>query len=60
MRLGRGVERNDKPLIRAVTRDSAKDNYRFSSIVLAIVRSAPFQMRRAAEVTVQTKGASCW
>jgi Protein of unknown function (DUF1592)/Protein of unknown function (DUF1588)/Protein of unknown function (DUF1585) len=53
--LGRGVERNDKPLIRGMVRDSARDNYKFSSIVQAIVRSAPFQMRRAAEISVQTK-----
>ena len=53
--LGRGVERNDKPLVRAMARDAAGDDYKFSSIVLGIVRSAPFQMRRAAEVPVQTK-----
>jgi len=53
--LGRGVERNDKPLVRAMSRDAARDNYKFSSIVLGIVRSAPFQMRRATEISVQTK-----
>ena len=45
--LGRGVEHTDKPIVRAVTRDAAPQNYRFSSIVLGIVNSAPFQMKKA-------------
>jgi len=44
--LGRGVESYDAPSVRAILRDAAQDNYRFSSIVLGIVRSTPFQMRR--------------
>jgi hypothetical protein len=43
--LGRGVEYFDMPTIRAIVRDAEKDDYRFSSILLGIVRSAPFQMR---------------
>lgn len=42
--LGRGVEYGDMPLVRALVRDSAKNNYRFSSMVLGIIKSAPFQM----------------
>ena len=42
--LGRGVEYADMPLVRAIVRDAAGSNYRFSSLVLGIVRSAPFQM----------------
>ena len=45
--LGRGVEHKDKPIVRAVARDAASQNYRFSSIVLGIVNSAPFQMKKA-------------
>ena len=45
--LGRGVEHKDKPIVRAVARDAALQNYRFSSIVLGIVNSAPFQMKKA-------------
>lgn len=45
--LGRGVERADKPVVRAIARDLAKKDYRFSELVLGIVRSAPFQLRRA-------------
>jgi hypothetical protein len=42
--LGRGVEYQDMPTVRAIVRDSAKDKYRFSSIIMGIVKSAPFQM----------------
>ncbi len=42
--LGRGVEYQDMPLVRSIVRDSAGGNYNFSSIVLGIVKSAPFQM----------------
>jgi mono/diheme cytochrome c family protein len=48
--LGRGVEYYDMPVVRAIVRDSEKNNYRFSSIVMGIIKSAPFQMRvKAAE-----------
>jgi mono/diheme cytochrome c family protein len=46
--IGRGLEYYDAPATRGVVRASAADNYRWSSVVLALVRSAPFQMRRAA------------
>ena len=42
--LGRGARYQDMPLVRSIARDAAKDNNRFSAIVLAIVKSAPFQM----------------
>jgi mono/diheme cytochrome c family protein len=45
--LGRGVEYFDAPTIRAIDREAARDNYRISSLVLAIVKSPPFQMRKA-------------
>ncbi len=47
--LGRGVEYYDDPTIRAIDREAARDNYRMSSLILAIVKSTPFQMRRASE-----------
>ncbi len=43
--LGRGVGAHDMPAVRAVVRASAAHNYSFSSIVLGIVNSTPFQMR---------------
>ena len=45
--LGRGVEHKDKPVVRGIARDAATQNYRFSSIVLGIVKSAAFQMKKA-------------
>ena len=43
--LGRGVDTRDMPAVRRVVRDAAAQDYRFSSIVLGIVKSVPFQMR---------------
>jgi hypothetical protein len=45
--LGRGVEYYDAPAVRTIVRGAGKDGYRFSSLILGIVKSAPFQMRRA-------------
>ena len=45
--LGRGVEYVDAPAIRKVVRDARAENYRFSSLVLGIATSTPFQMRRS-------------
>jgi hypothetical protein len=45
--LGRRVEYFDMPAVRAVVRDAARQNYRFSSLVTGIVKSVPFQMKRA-------------
>jgi hypothetical protein len=48
--LGRGLEYYDLPTVRSIARDAAAQNNRFSSIVLGIVRSTPFQMKlKAAE-----------
>jgi hypothetical protein len=41
--LGRGLEYQDMPLVRAIARDAAQKDNRFSARVTAIVRSAPFQ-----------------
>jgi mono/diheme cytochrome c family protein len=44
--LGRTVEYHDMPTVRAIVRASAKDDYRFSSLVMNIINSEPFQMRQ--------------
>jgi hypothetical protein len=44
--LGRGLESYDQPAVRAVRRQAASRDYRFSSIILGIVNSVPFQMRK--------------
>ena len=45
--LGRGVEYYDAPAVRRVVREARANDYRFSSLLLGIVNSAPFQMRRS-------------
>jgi hypothetical protein len=45
--LGRGVEPFDMPAVRTIVRDAGRRDYRWSSLILGIVRSVPFQMRRA-------------
>ena len=45
--LGRGLEFYDMPAVRAIARDAARDDHRFSSLVLSVVQSMPFQMRRS-------------
>lgn len=45
--LGRGLERYDRPVVSAIARKVADNQYKFSTLVMEIVASAPFQMRRA-------------
>jgi hypothetical protein len=45
--LGRGLTRTDHPTVESVAQDLSKNDYHFSSLVLGIVKSVPFQMRGA-------------
>jgi hypothetical protein len=45
--IGRGAEYYDNPAVRRIIRDAAPSEYRWSSLILGIVKSAPFQMRTA-------------
>jgi hypothetical protein len=55
--LGRGVEYFDMPTIRTIVRESAAGNYRFSSLVLGIVKSQQFQMNvKTADKTITQVG----
>jgi hypothetical protein len=45
--LGRGIEYYDMPAVRKIVQEARNKDFRFSSIVLGIVRSAPFQMKEA-------------
>jgi hypothetical protein len=47
--LGRGLEYYDQPAVRQIRREMAAENERFSSLVVGVVNSVPFQMRRAPE-----------
>jgi hypothetical protein len=42
---GRNVQFFDEPVVRAIVRESARENYTFASLVLGVAKSAPFQMR---------------
>jgi hypothetical protein len=44
--IGRGLEYYDMPTVREIVRNAARNNYRFSSLVLGVVTSAPFQMKK--------------
>ncbi len=58
--LGRGIEYYDMPTIRAILREAAKNDYRFSSILMGVIKSAPFQMKmkRPAENVVAEGGSA--
>jgi hypothetical protein len=47
--LGRGLEFYDMPVIRGIVRDAARNDYRFSSLIMGIVKSTPFQMRKSSQ-----------
>jgi Protein of unknown function (DUF1585) len=53
--LGRGVAADDMPSVRAIIRETSARDYRFSSLVLGIVRSAPFTMRIKASTERETR-----
>ncbi|HEX5421499.1 MAG TPA: DUF1592 domain-containing protein, partial [Gammaproteobacteria bacterium] len=56
--LGRGLEAYDMPTVRKIVRDAAKNDYRFSSLILGIADSVPFRMKRAAPEITTTTSAS--
>ena len=47
--LGRGVDYYDQPTLRQMVRELEENDYRWSSLVLAVAQSDPFQMRRASD-----------
>ena len=46
--LGRGIEFHDMPAVRTIARQAASNDYRWSALVLGVVKSVPFQMKRSA------------
>ena len=54
--LGRGLEYYDKCALEQITKRLARDQYRFSSLVLEVVKSAPFQLRRGETTQVAQGG----
>jgi hypothetical protein len=53
--LGRSLAYYDAPAVRAIVREAARADYRFSSLVIGIVKSMPFQMRRTQEPSSPAK-----
>jgi hypothetical protein len=45
---GRGIEYYDMPVVRSIARDASGNDYRFSSLIMGIVKSTPFQMKMKA------------
>ena len=56
--VGRVIDANDMPAVRSVAREAAHNDNHFSAFVLAIVKSAPFQMRRAEDAEAGTGAAA--
>ncbi len=52
--VGRVLEPSDMPVVRSVVKEAGRSNNKFSALVLAIVKSTPFQLRRAEESTALT------
>lgn len=46
--IGRGLEYEDMPLVRSITRDAAEDDYRFSSLLMGVIESPAFTMNTKA------------
>jgi len=44
---GRGLEYYDEPAVRGVVREAGRNDYRFSALIIGIVKSLPFQMRNS-------------
>ena len=43
--LGRGLEYYDMPAVRKILRESASSDYKWSSVILGVIKSVPFEMR---------------
>jgi len=56
--LGRGVEYQDMPLVRKIARDAGRANNRFSALVLAVVKSEPFQRNMKVQEATAPKQAA--
>ena len=55
--LGRGLDYRDMPAVRAIVRDAARNNDRFSAFISGVAHSTPFRMRLAAEPSRDREGA---
>jgi hypothetical protein len=53
--LGRGLDYADMPTVRTIVHEARSTDYRFSSIVLGVVRSVPFEMKEGKDTTRETR-----
>jgi hypothetical protein len=53
--VGRGLEYYDMPAVRKIVQDARSTDYKFSSIVLGVTRSVPFQMKESAVPVKETR-----
>src|SRR5206468_1288429 len=56
--LGRITTERDMPVVRAIVRDAERRNYRFSDLILGVVKSKPFQMNMKLSEVAELRGAS--
>jgi len=56
--LGRSLEHYDRPAVRAIVRNAARRDYRFSELVLGVVHSMPFRTRKAEAQQMTTASAA--
>ena len=56
--IGRGTEHEDMPMVRQIGRDAAAGGYKFSALVLSIVKSDMFRMNQKAAAEAATHQAS--
>ena len=57
--LGRGMDYQDMPLVRSIAHDAARQENRFSALVLGVVRSKPFQINmKMPDAAVPTPGSA--
>lgn len=47
--IGRGLEYEDMPMLRAITREAAKEDYRFSAVLMGVIQSPAFTMNQKAQ-----------
>jgi hypothetical protein len=56
--IGRGLDHNDMPLVRSLTHEAAKNDYRFSSLIMGVVQSPTFTMNLKSAGDVKTAAVS--
>jgi hypothetical protein len=56
--VGRGTEYYDMPVIRDIVEEAERDDYRFSSLVMGVIKSPQFQMRMKVEENIEELAAN--